>query len=124
MTGRHSKRATEIDEGSLLVHFSPEVRQRFARLEAAVCDSPHFAPEILDILSDGALGEPETVGGTIVAIAAVVRETQDHIHATGDTKTRDLLDDLIEALVPIGKQHLPPPVTVTKSSAKARGGRG
>jgi hypothetical protein len=52
MAGRHSSKVTEVKAEELEVHFSPEMKRHFARLEAAVCGREHFAPEILWILQD------------------------------------------------------------------------
>jgi hypothetical protein len=95
---KFTKKAVEDGE-TLRVRFSPEVTQQFARLEAMVYNSDHFAPEILLELRDRAAGKPVSVRGTIASVAAIVQETMSHIAATGDTRAEEQLESLILELV-------------------------
>ena len=113
---KHTRKAAE-DAETLRVRFSPEVTQQFARLEAMVHDSNHFAPEILYELQDRAAGKPVSVRGTILSVAAIVRETMGHIAATGDTRAEEQLDSLIMELVGGRGSH---PVAVTGPKAAVR----
>jgi len=113
MTGDHSSKLTELKPDELRVHFSPELKRNFARLEAAVCESEHFGPEMLRVLQDLAEGIPTTVRSTILAVAAVVHETGSYMLATGDTKPDELLSTIIDGMMPF--RGGPEPITVVKN---------
>lgn len=121
MAGDHSRKLTEFQPDELRVHFSPELKRNFARLEAAVCESEHFDGAMLRVLQDLAEGKPTTVRSTIIAIAAVVQETGNHIRATGDEKAEELLSTIIDGMMPL--KDGPEPITVVKNEIKkGRGG--
>jgi len=65
MAGKHTARLTESTGNDLRVQFSPEVTRQFSRLEAAVHDSEHFAPEIFWILQDMTERKPVSVRSAI-----------------------------------------------------------
>jgi hypothetical protein len=119
MSGKHTNRIAESRGEDLVVQFSPEVTRLFSRLEAAVHDSEHFAPEIFEILQDMTERKPRTVRGAILSVAAIVKEAAEHVHATGDKRTREALEDLIQGLVP--EKNSTYPITVTKIPAKEQG---
>jgi hypothetical protein len=119
MTGKHSQKLNEVRPEKLDVHFSPEMKRHFARLEAAVCDSEHFSPEMLWILQDLAGGKTSSVRSTMLGVAAVIHETGKHVRTTNDEKTDELLAAIVEGLTiqPDG----PEPITLVKSPAKRQG---
>jgi hypothetical protein len=122
MSGEHTKRIAGFSGDDLRVQFSPEVTEEFSRLEAAVHDSEHFSPDILPILRDMAKGKPVSVRHAILGIAVIVQEAGRHTRATGDEKPDEIVDDLLEKLVPNAK--LSDPVTVTKTPDKVKRGAG
>jgi hypothetical protein len=79
-------------------------------------------PDILPILRDMAKGKPVSVRHAILGIAVIVQEVGRHTRATGDEKPDEIVDDLLEKLVPNAK--LSDPVTVTKTPDKATRGAG
>jgi len=122
MSGKHTSRIAESRGDDLNVQFSPEVTRQFSRLEAAVHDSKHFAPEIFWILQDMTQRKPMSVRSAILSVAAIVKETAQHVHATGDERTGEALDALIEGLIP--EKNSSYPITVTKDPAKEQGRAG
>jgi len=107
MSDRHTEIIKKPLGDDLLVHFSPEVTRQFARLEAAVHDSPHFADEMLWELQDRADGEPLRPRTAILSIAVIVRETMRHIQATGDKRAEEALSGLIDALTELEPDRQP-----------------
>lgn len=99
------------------MRFSPEVTQQFARLEAMVHDSNQFAPEILSELQDRAAGKPISVKNTIMSVAVIVRETMKHVAATGNTRAKEQLGDLVSELIGGPSSH---PVALTGPKAAVR----
>jgi hypothetical protein len=110
----HSRKTSEINADSVLVQFSPEVVRGFARLEAALHDSQHFSQDILLNLQDYAAGKPLSVERALTGIALVTRETMEHVRATGDERTKDVLNNFISDLLgvhdnskPVALLHVP-----------------
>jgi hypothetical protein len=121
MKGKHASRVEDSAGNDLRVRFSPEVLRQFARLEAAVHDSPHFGPEMLLILRDLAEGKATDVRSTLLGVAAVVQETGRHIRETGDKKADETLEALIEEFSNIGEGR--EPITVTGFQSERKVGR-
>ena len=103
-----------MDAHDVMVRFSPEVVRGFARLEAAVQDSDHFSPEILENLRGYATGKAISVQRALTGIAFVTREAMQHVNATGDEKAKDALADLIDNL-------LGHPATLSIAPGRTRG---
>jgi len=78
--------------------------RRFARLEAAVHDSKHFSPEILENLQDLSTPTPPllAVEGAISGIAEITKQTMEHANATGDNRAKEMLSDLLLELSGVG----------------------
>jgi hypothetical protein len=115
---RHATRAQKIDADTARIQFSPEVVRSFARLEALVHDSTHYAPDLLVNLQELASGKHYPVHMALNEMALITRETMKHVHATGDTRAEQALDDLISSVMNIGSD--PKPVTVLASKARGR----
>lgn len=120
MTGKHAKAITESAGTDVRVHYSPELRRQFARLEAAVHDSDDFPSEMVWIIQDKADGKPSSVQNEILGIAAIVKETMEYIHKTGDKKAEEALEGIIDGLLAVNPNS--PPVIMTAKGKRA--GRG
>lgn len=114
---KHARSISEMDADSVRVQFSPNMRRAFARLEAAVCDSTHFSPEILQNLQEYANGKSLSVQGALTGIAMITSEATGHVNATGDKRAEQALSHLIGQLMEEGPN---PPITLVKSQAKRR----
>jgi hypothetical protein len=116
-TARRPRRSTEMDAETVMIQFSPDVVRGFARLEAAVHDSPHFSPDILENLQEYAAGKPLSVHSALTAIAFVTREAMHHVNATGDDSAKRALDSFVGDL--LGKDDRPP-FAITKIRVPGR----
>jgi hypothetical protein len=109
MTGRHSRKETEMDPRGVDIHFPPEVQRAFADLAAAVQSSPQFDPETLKTVQEWGSGKPSSVYDILTAFPLVAEETFKHIHATGDERAADawgqIGSDLLEKGFTLDKQR-------------------
>lgn len=64
------------------VRFSPEMKTRFARLEAMLTDSKHFPIEMANTLRDLASGREMTILDVMLHLAMIVKDAVNHTHAT------------------------------------------
>lgn len=112
------QKAREIHPDDLLLQFSPEMTRKFAVLEAAVNPSNQMGPEVWETLDDFANGRAMRAKEAFSWVAHIVKETTDHIHATGDKRVKQALDDLIECMWDVNKEPRYAPFTLIKSPAK------
>jgi hypothetical protein len=94
MVARHTQKAAELDARGIEVHFSPEVRNAFADLAAAVHFSKHFDGDILGIVQDWATGKRQSVYNVLKALPSVAEETSKHIRATGDKRAEEAWSEI------------------------------
>jgi hypothetical protein len=117
LPGERPRTAAKPYPDPVMVEFSSELRQEFARLEAAVHDSKHFSPEILLNLQEYAQGVyPLLVADTITGIANITREAMKRVNATSDKTARKALDSVIEDFM--GLTSTSPHFTLTKVPQK------
>jgi hypothetical protein len=102
MPKNHSAKLSEIDPASILVTFSPEVREAFRSLSAAVHFSQHFDPDIRHILDDLAEGKPKSIYGILVSYPAIAGETARHIRDTNDKRAEEALSEISVRMVDHG----------------------
>ena len=99
-----SKHAARVQKRSqpealdLKLEYSPEMRRAFARLEAAIYDSPHCDGGILENLEMFSEKHPWPLQSVLTGIATVVREAMKHVAATGDQRAEGALTDLMVLL--------------------------
>ena len=98
MTRSHSANVETLNPLAVRVHFSDQVRQAFADLEAAVHFSDHFQSQILLVVQDFANRADVGVGEVIYSLPSIAEQTFRHIHATGDERSRTAWREVCEAL--------------------------
>jgi hypothetical protein len=86
---KHARKATELDANGIEVHFSPEVKNAFADLAAAVHFSKHFDGDILSIVQDWASGKPLSVHSVFISLPLIAAETSRHVRATRDERATE-----------------------------------
>ncbi len=114
------RNGTEIDADTARVQFSPVVRKSLARLEALVNDSPTFSPTLVENLHELASGAPYSVHTALTEMALIARETMKHVHATGDTRAKEALDDLIANVMGVERDGDTKPVTIIAPKTRTR----
>lgn len=118
--GGHRRQVSEIDPGTLRVQFSDDVIRSLNRIEAAVHDSKHFDSDLLVNLQDLTSGKPIPVSYALSEVALITRETMKHVHATGDTKAAEALDQLIAEFIGVDDKTKPVVIVqATRSNALA-----
>jgi hypothetical protein len=90
----HTEKQSERDGRDLQIHFSPQMKNAFADLAAAVHFSDHFDRDILVVVQRWAEGKPQTVYDILTAFPAVAEETFKHISATRDERAQDAWDEI------------------------------
>ena len=117
---KHLRNGTEIDADTATIQFSPVVVRGFARLEAMIHDSPHFDSDLRENLRQLASGKPFPVHMALTEMALITRETMDHVHATGDTRAQQALDELITDVMGVGRDGDSMPVTLIAPKVRNR----
>jgi hypothetical protein len=112
---RHASGVQKIDADGVTVQFAPGVVASFARLEALVHDSSHYASDLRLNLQDLATGKPYPIQTALSEMALITLETMKHVRATGDTRAEKALEELHERLM-----GDPDPKTVTVLVPKMR----
>jgi hypothetical protein len=107
MPKSHSRKVTEIDPRSIVVHFSDAVRSAFGDLAAAIHFSEHFDGDIRNELQDWAKGKPRSIHSVLIAFPCIAEETSKHIRATDDKLAQ-------KAWTEITRQMLKDGFTLTK----------
>jgi hypothetical protein len=113
MSKSHARRVADVDPDSILVRLSPEVRNAFGDLAAAIHFSEHFDADMRDEVKDWAVGKPRSIRSVLVAFPCIAEETSRHIRATGDKRAED-------AWRAIGRQMLEKGFTLVKQHKISR----
>ena len=107
MGTKHTNKASELADGSVLVEFGPDVVRGFHRVEEAFKQSGVFDAYERRTIEIYTENQPTTLSNAMLAISHTAYLIMEHMQKTGDTKPMEAFQDIMNAFSALQKRDIP-----------------